>query len=273
MKLSVLKNAVEGTTTYYVGDDIEHIKHLSNCTLITKKKFDGLDNVEQIITENPQLYFYKLSHEVPNEYTFDGNYTIGNNCNIHTSVVIGDNVVIGDGVTIGPNTVVYSKTSISDNTSIGANVTIGASGMMWVWDRNTRVFLKQLGGVYIGENSIIGSNSVIVRGSANEVTTINQNVNMAPGCCIGHGTYVEENVHFANNITIGGSVYISSNNFLSGGCIINPGVQIKSQNVVIGAGCVVNNDINTTGVYVGVPAKKIKDVEDNMKGIPKWGNI
>ena len=149
--LSILKNAGEGCITYYVGDNIEHISHLKDCKLICKKKFEGLNNVVQIVVNDPQLHFYKLSHKVRDTFIFsDGGYNIGNACQIHKSAVIGLGVKIGDNVTIGPNSVIYSNTEIGDNVQIGANCTIGAEGMMWVWDDDVKVFLKQLGGVKIG---------------------------------------------------------------------------------------------------------------------------
>ena len=271
--LSILKNAESGSITYYVGDNIEHIKHLKDCKLFCKQSFEGLTNVHQIVVDDPQLEFYKLSHTIENQYVFHHNggiYKCGSGCDIHPTAVIGDGVVIGDNVTIGPNSVIYSKTKIGDGTRIDANCSIGTEGMMWVWDGDEKVFLKQLGGVRIGKNCIIGSNTAIVRGSANEYTILEDGVNMAPGCCIGHGTYIGKNVHFANNVTIGGSVSISEYNFIGCGSIINPGVSITESDVVIGAGSTLTKSINESGVYFGLPAKRIKKTTGKLSGIPKW---
>lgn len=270
MKLSVLKNAGYGFTTYYVGDDFSHISHLKNCTLYTKKIFNGLDNVEQILVEDPQLEFYKLSHLIPDEFTFNGNYSVGENCEIHPTCVIGDNAIIGNNVKIGPNTVIYSKTIIEDNTIIGSNTTIGCEGVMWVWNKNEKIFLKLLGGVFIGNGCFIGSNCAIVRGSANENTIVEKQVNMAPGCNIGHGTFIGATTHLANNVSTGGSSSIFEKCFLGSGVIVSAGKKIKNKNIIIGAGSVVVDDIISEGVYVGNPAKKKKDIESKLSGIPKW---
>jgi UDP-3-O-[3-hydroxymyristoyl] glucosamine N-acyltransferase len=271
MKLSILKNATPGCTTYYVGNDINHTKHLRDCVLICKPGFDPQnDRVKIVHEENPQLYFYKLSHKIDNEYTFINSPKVGKNVSIGVGCVIGDGVEIEDDVEIGPNTVIYSKTKICAGTRIGANVTIGAEGMMWVWDGDEKVFLKQLGGVIIGRNCVIGSNSAIVRGSANELTIIEDNTNLSPGCNIGHGTYIGKNCHLANNVTIGGSVYISSNSFIGCAGVVNPGIKLESINTIIGAGGVVSKHINESGIYVGVPVRKINDVRQTQKGIPNW---
>jgi UDP-3-O-[3-hydroxymyristoyl] glucosamine N-acyltransferase len=272
MKLSILKNVESGSITYYVGDDISHINHLSNCTLYCKRYFDDLDNVHQIVVEDPQLEFYKLSNTLIDEYTFNqkNNFIVGKNCNIHPTVVIGDDVIISDNVTIGPNSVIYSKTEIGSGTRIDANCSIGSEGMMWVWDGSERVFLKQLGGVKIGKNCIIGSNTVIVRGSANENTVIEEGVNLAPACAIGHGTYIGKNVHFANNISVGGSVHIAEFNFIGCGAVISPGIKITATDVLVGAGAVVSKNIEIEGVYVGIPVRRIKSTLGKLSGVPTW---
>jgi len=270
--LSILKNAGSGSTTYYVGDNIQHISHLSNCTLYCKTEFDGLDSVTRIVVEDPQLEFYKLSHKVEFPYTFNNTYIKGENCNIHPTAVIGYGVVIGDNVTIGPNSVIYSKTQIGSRTRIDANCTIGTEGMMWVWDGDVKVFLKQLGGVKIGDNCIIGSNSAIVRGSANELTILEDGVNIAPGCMIGHGTFIGKQTHLANNVSTGGSSYIAEYCFIGSSAVVSPGTIISVSDVTLGSGGVMAKSIDESGVYVGVPAKLLKKTEGKLRGMPQWRN-
>jgi len=269
--LSILKNAGEGSITYYVGNNVEHISHLRDCRLICKKKFDIDESVEQIISDNPQLHFYKLSHKVNNNFIFtESNSWYLSKTEIHKSVVIGMNVKIGDNVTIGPNSVIYSNTEIGDDVEIGANCTIGAEGMMWAWDGDTKVFLKQLGGVKIGNNCIIGSNSSIVRGSANELTILEDGVNIAPGCCIGHGTFIGKQTHLANNVSTGGSSYISEYCFIGSSAVVSPGVVIGSTDVTLGSGGVMAKSTEESGVYVGIPAKLLKKTEGKLNGMPQW---
>jgi UDP-3-O-[3-hydroxymyristoyl] glucosamine N-acyltransferase len=271
--LSILKNAGPGSITYYVGDNPNHISHLNNCKLYCKQKFDIDNSVEQIIVDNPQLEFYKLSHTIENEYNFHPNsgiYKTGINCNIHPTAVIADDVTIGNDVTIGPNSVIYAKTKIGNNVRIDSNVTIGTEGMMWVWDGNDKVFLKQLGGVIIGNGCIIGSNSVIVRGSANENTIIEDGANMAPGCCIGHGSVIGKNTHLANNISVGGSADLGSYNFYGCGSIVNPGVKVNTTDVILGGGSTLTKSIDESGVYFGLPSKKIKNINEKHSGVPIW---
>ena len=271
-KLSILKNAGPNSITYYVGDNPNHISHLKDCKLFCKQSFEGLTNVHQVVVEDPQLEFYKLSHQIKNEYTFTGRFNHGKNCDIHHTAVIGNGVEIGDNVTIGPNTVIYSKTKIGNNVRIDANCTIGTEGMMWVWDKGEKVYLRQLGGINIEDNVIICSGCVIVRGSANEVTHIGKGSNLAPNCAIGHGTYIGNHVHFANAVSTGGSSHISDYNFIGSGAIISAGVKLLANDIILGSGAVATKDLTTNGVFVGAPAKFIKAPTGKLSGMPLWRN-
>ncbi|HBQ4551752.1 TPA: N-acetyltransferase, partial [Escherichia coli] len=46
---------------------------------------------------------------------------------------------------------------------------------------------------------------------------------------------------------------------LGAGAIVLPGVEICS-NIIVGAGAIVTKNLEEPGVYVGQPARKIKDV-------------
>jgi len=61
-------------------------------------------------------------------------------------------------------------------------------------------------------------------------------------------------------IKIGNNVYIGARS------IILPGVSIGS-NVIVAAGSVVSRDISDNSVVAGVPARKIKSIEDYLNGI------
>ena len=93
MKLSILKNATPGCTTYYIGNDVNHTKHLKDCVLICKPGFDPKNNrVKVVYDEDPQLYFYKLSHKIENEYTFINSPKVGKNVSIDDLAKCSDTI-------------------------------------------------------------------------------------------------------------------------------------------------------------------------------------
>ena len=95
------------------------------------------------------------------------------------------------------------------------------------------------GGVYIGENSLIGHNVVIA--------TLNHDFD----------PYHRGDIH-PKPIHIGKRVWIGS------GSIILPGVTI-GDNSIVGAGSVVTKDVPANTIYAGNPAKFIKNIEVNSE--------
>jgi len=101
-------------------------------------------------------------------------------------------------------------------------------------------------GVFVGHNAYIGPLTCIGRN-----TIINTHAIVEHECIIG------KHSHISINSTIAGRCKIGDNVFIGAGAIVKDGIEICSH-VTIGSGSVVINDIAKSGVYVGIPAKKIK---------------
>lgn len=281
--LSILKNATPNTITFYTGTNFDHVKHLKDCTLIClpNQNFE-LDNVKIIESDNPQLYFYRLSEKYKKDYLEKEKLKyskktksyIHKNSQIHKSTIIHPGCIlgkvkIGKNCVIHPNVVIYSNTEIGDNVVIEANTVIGAEGVMWVWDNGKKIKLHQLGGTLIGCNVFIGSNVTIVRGSANEITKIGDFTDIAHGTKIGHGCLIEENNHFANNVSLAGSVETYKNCFFGSGSVVSPRIKIM-KTIILGANSLLNNDVSESGVYIGSPAKFLKKIQGSLHGVPNY---
>ena len=182
------------------------------------------NNSHIIIKENPQVVFYKFLEVI---FSKKSSGIIHQSAIVHSEAEIGQNVQIdpfcligkckiGDNTIISSHTVVEDSTEIGINSFIGPQSVIGADGIAWIWDetQTRKIQQPQLGGVSIGANCFLGANTIIVKGSLNENTTIGAHTFFAPGCRIGHGTIIEDYVHFANNITTGGNSFIGRNSFL-----------------------------------------------------------
>ena len=108
---------------------------------------------------------------------------IGKNCNINCHVLIENEVLIGDNVTIKPGVQIWDGIVIEDNVFIGPNVTF--TNDHFPKSKNTEFHLRKtlikkgasiganatiLGGLTLGENSLIGAGSVVTKDiPANEV--------------------------------------------------------------------------------------------------------
>jgi len=133
--------------------------------------------------------------------------------------------------------------------------------------------------VYMAENStiigdvIIGDNcsiwfSAVIRGDVNSIK-IGNNVNVQDGAII-HCTFNKSVTTLGNNISIGHNAIVHGctihDNVLVGmGAIVMDGVIIES-NSIIAAGAVVLEDthVKSGTLYAGVPAKKVKDLDEDQ---------
>lgn len=103
-------------------------------------------------------------------------------------------------------------------------------------------------GVFIGEHTYIGSGVKI-----GENTIINTNAVIEHEVCIGRNT------HIAPSATICGKSVIGSNSLIGTGATLTDEISV-CDNVVVGAGGVVVHSIQESGIYVGVPVRKVNEL-------------
>lgn len=106
---------------------------------------------------------------------------------------------------------------------------------------NYNVTILDISPVHMGDNVWIAPGTLI--------TTINHPISPAGR---------RKHLGISEPITIGDDVWIGGN------CTILPGVTIGN-NVVVAAGAVVTEDIPDNCIVGGVPAKKIRDIEDDVE--------
>ena len=276
--IASLFSPVENGLYFFVGEKLpSEIKH----SLILVNQIPEQADVSNIfiqLNEDVQLVYYKfLNHVFPQV----SNGIIASTAIIHPDAKIGKNVeighfsiiedcVIGDNVKIGSHCKIHSNTKIGKQTTIEDFSDIGTRGIAWVWDEQTgvKIVQPQIGGVEIGKNCILGSNTIIVRGSLNENTKVGNHTYFAPGCRIGHGTIIGNYTHLANNVITGGNTKIGNECFIGSGVSFRPKAKIHN-NTIVGTGSVViKNTKKEHTTIVGIPAKEI-ETKNNPSGIPK----
>lgn len=117
----------------------------------------------------------------------------------------------------------------------GKNIHVGEQFLA-----NYHVTILDIAPVYIGDYVMIGPNTLI--------TTVNHPLSPRKR---------RQHIGQAKPVTIGNDVWISGN------CIILPGVTVGN-NVVIAAGAVVTKDVPDNCVVGGVPARMIKEIENDV---------
>jgi len=127
-----------------------------------------------------------------------------------------------------------------------------------------------VGEVVMGDNCTVWFNAV-VRGDVHSIT-IGNNTNIQDGAVI-HCTYqkaktvIGHNVSIAHNAIVHGCT-IQDNVLIGMGAIIMDDAVVES-NSVIAAGAVVlpRTVVEAGSIYAGMPAKKVKDISDEMKEV------
>ena len=127
-----------------------------------------------------------------------------------------------------------------------------------------------VGDVTMGENCTVWFNAV-VRGDVHSIT-IGDNTNIQDGAII-HCTYqkaktvIGSNVSIAHNAIVHGCT-LEDNILVGMGAIIMDHAQIGSNTVIAAGAVVLPGTILAPGsVYAGIPAKKVKDITEEMKEV------
>ena len=124
-----------------------------------------------------------------------------------------------------------------------------------------------VGDVEMGNDCSVWFNAVL-RGDVNIIRMGNK-VNVQDGAVI-HCTYLKAATHIGNNVSIGHNAIvhgcvIKDNVLIGMGAIIMDNVTVESNSIIAAGAVVLENTIVEPGcIYAGVPAKKVKDISEEM---------
>lgn len=150
-------------------------------------------------------------------------YKTGQKANLIDDIIlINTNLKLGKNVNIYPNVQFFGDGLIE----IGDNVDIGTG---------TIIYASKLGGVYIGDNTVIAAQTYII--------------DMDHG--IRDGEIIRKQKNTVEKVIIGGDVWLGANVTVLKGSKIEDGA-------IIGAKSLVKGTINRNVIAVGIPAKEIK---------------
>lgn len=148
--------------------------------------------------------------------------------------------------------------TMGERVRVGPGAVIGFSG--FGYERNEEgayEHFPHLGGVIIGDDVDIGSNTCIDRGVLGDTV-------------ICDGAKIDNLVHIAHNARIGKNCIIVAHSCIAGSARIEDGAWIAphgcvrdgvtvGEGAMVGMGAVVTKDVEAYDVVVGVPAKSIKE--------------
>ncbi|WP_411877815.1 acetyltransferase [Polaromonas sp. YR568] len=111
---------------------------------------------------------------------------------------------------------------------------------------------------WVDETARIGAGSFLMpRCNVADHVALGENVLLQMGCSINHHARIDENCFLGPGVTLAGCVTVGRDCFLGAGSVLIDWVNI-APGVQTGGGAVVIDSLPAPGLYVGVPAKKIK---------------
>ena len=161
---------------------------------------------------------------------------------------VGPNAVIGPGVVLGADCVIGAGASlacclIGDRVVIYPGVRIGQDGFGFATDQGRHVKVPQLGRVLIGDDTEVGANTCIDRGSASDTV-------IGPGCMIDNLVQIGHNVRLGRGCVVVAQVGISGST-QCGDYVVIGGQAGFAGHLRIGAGAKIAAQ---SGVHRDIPA-------------------
>lgn len=164
-----------------------------------------------------------------NEMTDKQPTVLGENCVVRSGTVLYSNVKVGDNVSFGHNVLIREGVTIGELTKIGTNVVVDGKSSV-----GARVSIQT--GVYICTYSKVGDG-----------------VFLGPCCVFTNDKYVAQKPFKLKGPTVEKGASIGAN------ALLFPGITV-GEGAVVGSQAMVNVDVPPRSIFVGIPAKKIRDV-------------
>ncbi len=173
--------------------------------------------------------------EVGEHVLLEAGSVVQRGCRIGGYTRIEANAVLGPGVTVGRRCIIH------------AGAVIGADGFGFARDGHRWVKIPQMGGVHIGDDVEIGSNTTIDRGALKD-TCIEDGVKIDNLVQIGHNCRIGAHTAIAGCVGIAGSVTIGRRCLIGGAVGIAGHLEI-ADDVTVTAMSGVHKSILKPGVY------------------------
>jgi UDP-3-O-[3-hydroxymyristoyl] glucosamine N-acyltransferase len=197
------------------------------------------------------------------------NCVIGNQVKIGEGTVIGAGTVIGDQSVIGANCILWANVTLYHNVRIGDRViiqssaVIGSDGFGFAPDNGKWYKIPQLGGVLIGNDVEIGSNTSIDRGALGD-TIIEDGVKLDNLIQIAHNVRICAHAIIAACTAIAGSTTIGKHCMIGGACSIAGHITLVD-GVILTACTGVSNSVKKPGIYSsGLPLQDNRQWRRNV---------
>ena len=164
---------------------------------------------------------------------------IGKGAKIYPQSYIGHNVEVGDNSVIYPNASVYHNCKIGQRCVIHSGAVIGADGFGFAPVGGHYDKIPQIGIVELEDDVEIGANTTVDRATMGRTliqkgTKLDNLIQVAHNCVVGHDTVMAAQVGIAGSTKIGSNCMIGGQVGFKGHISVGDNVQIGAQSGIAG---------------------------------------
>lgn len=160
---------------------------------------------------------------------------------------IGARSRVGEGGRLAPRVTLYHDVQIGKRVVIQSGAVIGGEGFGFAKEKGAWQKIAQIGGVRIGDDVEIGSNTTIDRGALSD-TLIGNGVKLDNQIMIAHNVQIGDNTAMAGCVGISGSTKIGRNCMIAGGVGMVGHIEV-CDNVFVTGMTMVTRSITEPGSY------------------------
>lgn len=298
-RLAPIEKAAEGEISFLSDPRKARLLQMTKASALIVPKGVSIKGKALLIVDNPYVAFAKvqslffpgpqpkgeispLAYIHPQAHLGE-NVTVKPFACIEKDARIGDgsiifpHVFIGEGSAIGKACIIYSGARIyhgcrlGDRVILHGGVVIGSDGFGYAWDGKKQVKIPQVGGVVIGDDVEIGSNTTIDRGTL-EDTVIGSDVKIDNLVQIGHNVKVGDHSILVSQVGIAGSTEIGKGVILAGQVGVAGHLKI-GDHVKVGAQSGIHKNMKEGEVMSGSPAVPYKTWLKTCAVVPRLPEI
>lgn len=262
----------------------KHAERLTGAVIICSTP-DEVDLVSPeytlLVADNPRLSFMRAVAKyfgvapppagIHPTAVVDPTASVDQSAHIGAFCAIGASCVIGPGTVIRPHVTIYDNVRVGANCRINSGTVIGADG--FGYERNSFGELEKfphIGGVVIGDDVEIGSNTSIDRGSLGD-TRIESGARIDNLVHISHNVQVSEDAAVIALSMLGGSVSVGKGAWIAPGAVIMNQIAV-GEHATVGLGAVVVKHVASHQTVMGSPAQDSLEFKASRAAVARLVN-
>ncbi len=262
----------------------KHLASTKACAVILAKHEPSLE-IPQIVHPNPYAamatiaqQFFQRQHSYSKQsslayvhpeadvspeavvYPFayiDAGASIASGVILYPGVFIGPRASIGNNSVLYANAVVLADCHLGEDCLVHPGAVIGGDGFGFAPTGGDLIKIPQVGGVSIGSDVEIGSNSTVDRGAFDD-TEIANGCKLDSQVHIAHGVKLGRNAMLCGQTEIAGSTRVGDNLIMAGQSAIGPSLEV-GDHITLGPRAGLTNSHKESGTFMGMPLSPIKD--------------